>query len=289
VAEGLTTQVPPDAALVIVAAPVNPFLAPEVDTLRRYLDGGGRLLVFLEPDHGQGAGASARKPPPGSVPFTQLLSDYGIDYVPVVQDNDRLYGRRSFTEADHEVLVSIGYETHPSVQGPRANAGQYPLILMGSGAFEVGKAPPGLAVNATIRAMPGTWGDLNGNFRFDPPAEKKGTPVLAVAVDRVQKPGQKGPAPAGPTILAFADADLAANLLLQNRANRLVMEAGVAWVAGQAPPPELPTSEEDVRIQHAKGDDWLWFYLPVVGVPLLVLLIGAIVATRRRRVGGSLA
>ena len=43
-----TPQVPPDAAVVIVASPTKPLLTNEVDALKAFLAGGGRVLVMLE-------------------------------------------------------------------------------------------------------------------------------------------------------------------------------------------------------------------------------------------------
>ena len=39
-------------------------------------------------------------------------------------------------------------------------------------------------------------------------------------------------------------------------------------------PPGLTGKEKDVKIIHAKGDEWVWFYLPVFAVPLLMLGLG---------------
>lgn len=93
----------------------------------------------------------------------------------------------------------------------------------------------------------------------------------------------------GPTILAFADADIASDLLIRNRANKVVMENALRWLTHPGKASVVyPASEEDVRIVHAKGDDWLWFYLPVAGVPCLVLGLGFWrVRTRRRSTGKS--
>ncbi len=82
----------------------------------------------------------------------------------------------------------------------------------------------------------------------------------------------------------FADVDLASDLLIRNRANQGALQDALAWLAAEALPAGLPESEEDVRIRHASADDWLWFYLPVLGVPALVLAIG-LVRTRRGRGG----
>lgn len=284
VGEGLSEGVPEDAALVIVAAPEEPFLPAEADSLRRYLGQGGRLLVFLEPHR--------RPRETGGLPGTpveELLAEYGVTYEPVQQANDRIYGRRTYTRADHALLVTVRYERHPAVATLRRAAGQYPLLLLGAGALREGKAPKDLSLAPTVRAMPGTWGDVDGDFQFDPRRERRGEPVLALAVSagepvtRRRKARQPDAEQPGMRLLVFADADLAADLLIQNRANRQLLEDALGWLVQEDAPVGLPESEEDVRIQHAKADDWLWFYLPVLGVPALVLGLGLYRVGRQRR------
>lgn len=283
--EGLAADLPRDAALVIVLAPTEAFLPGEVAALRVYLEAGGSLLVLLDPESGAGNVSAAR---PGAASLEGLLAGYGLKFRPVVQANDRFYARRTFTQADRGLLVTIGYQSHPSVAALSRNARQNPLLLLGSGAWEKGKPPPHLRVQETIRAMEGTWGDGNGNFAFDKGRESRAQPIVSLAVSpalpRGKQPGVKPPR--GPHILAFADADFALDFLMRNRANRLVVAEAIRWLAGGLPP-GLTGKEKDVQIVHARGDEWVWFYLPVFGMPLLVLGLGYLFSGRpglRRRV-----
>ena len=45
---------PDDAATVMVVGPKKPFLASEIDTLFRYIDKGGKVLFFLDPETNSG-------------------------------------------------------------------------------------------------------------------------------------------------------------------------------------------------------------------------------------------
>lgn len=58
---GLANQVPEDADVVMVLGPTDPFASEEVATLERYVKGGGKLLLALDPDAistGQGVTAA---------------------------------------------------------------------------------------------------------------------------------------------------------------------------------------------------------------------------------------
>jgi hypothetical protein len=285
-AQGLGTAVPDDASLVIIAGAADPFTKAEGQAIRRYLERGGRLLALLEPQPGQ------RTPKQGADPLLEVLEAYGIKFENVIQANDRIFARRTFTVADYALLVTTAYGPHPAANSVRRAPDQFPLLLLTSGALRKGQEPPNLQIREVVKAMPGTWGDRNGNFRFDAPLETRDALALAMGVGPAQTAQSAGKskepkrAPA-PQLLVFADADVASDLLMQNRANSTVLADSVAWLAGDEAPAGLPTSEEDQRIQHAKGDEWLWFYLPVVGVPVLVLLLGTVVVNRRRRLAGS--
>jgi len=51
-AQGLATEVPRDASAVLILGPTAPFLREEVEALVRWVRGGGRLLVALDPESG---------------------------------------------------------------------------------------------------------------------------------------------------------------------------------------------------------------------------------------------
>ena len=114
--------------------------------------------------------------------------------------------------------------------------------------------------------------------------------LLALAIERRKPRGKAAeddaelPLPT-PRILAFADADIASDLFIQNRANQMALLDGIAWLAGDVAPAAVPKEDEDLRIQHLKGDELLWFYLPVFAMPLMVLIAGFVIV---RRAGGGL-
>jgi hypothetical protein len=285
--DGLGTEVPDKADLVLVVGPRLPFRPEEEATLGRYLEHGGKLMVFLEPDAGSAPGLPVpvlSKEPP----LSRLLERYGLRLIATVQANDRVFGRRTQTKADHALLATNRYQSHPSVNSLRRSTSQFPLLFLGTGAFEKTDPPPNLSVKETVKGMPGTWSDTDGNFEFDEKREKRREPILVAAVGPKtppKKPAKDAPAPPPaetplPRLIAFADADVASDLLIQNRANQLVLLDGIAWLAGDAAPASAPTEEEDLKIQHLKGDELIWFYLPVFAVPLLVLLAGLGISRR---------
>ena len=51
-AEGLASDVPRDAAMVVIVGPTKPLLPEEAASLQRYFDKGGRLFIALDPESG---------------------------------------------------------------------------------------------------------------------------------------------------------------------------------------------------------------------------------------------
>ena len=281
--QGLGREVPSDAALVIILGPAEPFLRGEAAALKAYLEKGGRLLVFLDPETAGGAPGPRKR---AAGPLLKLLQGYGLTFTPVVQAHERFYARRTFGKADRGFLVTVAYGNHPSVSALRRKAGQNPLLLLGAGAWQKTKPPAGMNVKTVVKGMGGTWGDLNGNYEFDKGTEKRTQPLLALAVSpkavSLKKAAAGKSAPEGPHIMGFADADFALDFLLQNRSNRLLLAESIRWVTAGDLPPGLTGKEKDVKIIHAKSDEWVWFYLPVFAAPLLVLVLGVWFSGRPR-------
>lgn len=270
-AQGLGRQVPDDAALLIILAPEEPFNPGELKALKKYADGGGRLMIFVDPES-LGTAFRSKK---SAKPITGFLADYGINFIPVIQAHDRYHARRTFTKADRGLLVTVGYQKHPAVQSLRPNANQNPLLLLGSGALQLGKPPPDLQLRPILKGMGGTWADRNGNYEFDRRTEKRTSPLLGVALaprrrGKKDKDGKGG----GPQMLVYADADLAMDFLMRNRANRLLLAEGIRWLTAEDLPSGLTDKGKDVKIIHAKSDELVWFYLPVFAGPLVVLGLG---------------
>lgn len=96
--EGKAPTVPADAAAVVVAGPRKPLLPLEVDALARFIRGGGRALVMLDPEQDGGLGEFLKSM------GVEIRQDIVIDptagvfagnyFMPVVND----YGTHKITE-----------------------------------------------------------------------------------------------------------------------------------------------------------------------------------------------
>ncbi|MBK8481581.1 MAG: Gldg family protein [Proteobacteria bacterium] len=278
-ADGLGSEIPGDATMVLVIGPKQPFLPAESATLAAYLRRGGRALVMLDPDAG--------------VTLDDLLNPFGLKYVAQPLAVEVPLARVSFTQADRQLMVTNRFGTHPSVGTLSRHSTQLVVVMAGAGYLE--QQPPASAlqpaprVSFTVHSLPLAWNDANNNFALDPPGEQRKLYELAAAVEITSpKPSSAPSGSAGETrMIVVADSDLASDGLLFSRAvgNRYLLLDAFKWLGGDERLIGETASEEDIPIAHTRQQDQLWFYLTIFGMPALVLGFGLLYTQRRRRMG----
>lgn len=285
--QGSLHEVPSDAEIVLVLGPTEPFAPEEIEVLRQYANGGGRLLLALDADAlGAGAGQDVLAAPAAQMEhLSQLAGLVGLTYNRRLLVNERQHMRRRADLSDRALLVTNRFSSHASVSTLSRNSNRAAVIVGRSGYLET--PPKGEArVDKAVRAAGGTFFDLNQNYAFDPASEKKGDYTLAAAVSRtLPKPAGAKAEDEAPEMRAFvlADADCLSDLMLANFApNRLLAIDALRWLGGEESYVGEVVSEEDVRIEHTKQKDLVWFYATLFGAPGLVLLAGLAIARRRR-------
>ncbi len=224
IGQGLATDVPDDADMVIVLGPGQPFAPEEIASLKRYAERGGHLLLALDPDaipagelalaaapaaSGSAApaasGAHAPKPTPSAEPagagpepalaksLDALAGVVGLSFSPteLATDDPRYHVRRRANESDRTQLVTNRFSSHASVSTLSRNASRGAAILVfGSGSLERASGSTD-KVDFTVRSMPGTFADENRDYKQEP-NEKRSMYNIAAAVSA---PAMNAPAP----------------------------------------------------------------------------------------------
>jgi len=262
-AQGLASEVPRDAGAVLVLGPTTPFLREEVEALGRWVRGGGRLLVALDPESGS--------------QFDALLQPLGVRFVPTTLVNDRVYVARTHQPSDRAQLVTATFGPHTSVATLVRASGRLPVFLLGSGSLELlTQKPAGVNVVFTVSTLPETFRDLDGNYAFDARTEKRKAWDVAAAITLPRKGSDEGRA------VVLADSDALTDLVLDaNQGNRALGVDSVRWLLGEESL-GAPGGETDFPIQHTHGQEVAWFYVTVFVAPLAVLGAGFWVTRRRR-------
>jgi len=153
------------------------------------------------------------------------------------------------------------------------------VVLFGTGSLKK-LDPNDKTIDFALRTTTSTFPDKNGNLEADS-NEPRASYDLAAAVTRKTSKGEQ-------RSFVIADADLFSDSVLKNvPTNRFLLLDAVRWLGGEESLTGEVNSEEDVRIEHTKEKDVLWFYATILGVPILVLALGLVWARRSKGQGGS--
>ncbi len=271
IGQGLGTKVPGDAGIVFVAGPTEKLLDEEVAALTEYLQGGGHVYVMLDPS----SDADASLAP--------LLKAGGLKYHPELLCNDEVYAVRTHKPADMANIASVSFSSHPSVTTLSRAGGRAAVILPHTGWLEKDGTPAGVTVDFSVRSMPKTWADLDGDFTYKANVEvRKVYDVAAVAQRMVEAKDKKEM-----RLAVLASIDAASDMVIGNRANLFLVLDTIKWLMGDEATAGETAQESDLPIVHTKSEDKLWFYSTIFAAPALVLVMGLLYTRRVRRRRGS--
>lgn len=270
-------QVPQDAAVVIVASPKKPLLTSEVNVLKAYLDGGGRLLVMLEAFQDGG--------------LKGFLAGYGI----TLDDGIILDVNQISQSLRISPVMPLAFQ-YGATRITRDFKNVFTMYPM-SRPLTLGRDVKGVNVLPLVTSMASSYEKLGkewlktGKGDFDPKTDKKG-PFTIGALAEIQltpaKP-EKEPAPAAnkpeenKTYLAvYGDVDFADNAYFNLFGNGDLFLNTVNYLAAE---------EQQIMVREARKAQllvlsgkqiWIMFVVALVWAPL-VLLVAGIWAFRTRR------
>jgi len=270
--EGLEDGVPEDADLVAIVGPSDSFLDAEIEALREYFEGGGAVLVALEPSYSRRRGPG----PDHGTPLQGFLDQFGLKLGAGVLASERSIVSMANKRTDRLNLLTDQFSSHPSTA--TLSEAKLTLFTPSAGYLETTDVS-GVERTVAVRSRSGTWVDRNRDLRHDgkEDEEKKSRPIAAAI--EAERSGERG----GGRGLVAADATLFSDLALSNRGNQQFVHDASQWLVGT---PELTggvNDEQDVRIRHTKQGQAIWFYGTVLGVPLLLFGAGAFRIWRRRK------
>src|SRR5947209_1153131 len=265
------TTVPAGTDLLVVAGPTGSFVKPELDAFSSYLNGGGRMLVMLDPTLGQ-AGAAGLVQTGLEAWLASLGLKAGQDIVVDPSNPLPFFGP--------ETIFSRNFGEHPITKA-LAEANQ-PVLVTLARSMAKGSAP-GLKVTELMRTSTEGWGETNlanlEKVSRDPQDVPGPVPLAAAAESDPPPVGRKGL-----RLVAFGDSDFATNQLLQaNVANAVLLSNAFNWLVEREALLGIPPKKtEQVRLTLT-GDEFRRVWLLAAALPLLAVILGAAVFSRRRR------
>lgn len=256
--DGLGTAVPKDATVLMIIGPQKPFLPEESAAINKYIEGGGRVLMALDPEN--------------KVDMKEILEPLMLEYKAVNLASDVAFVPRNHTDADHYIAVTATYTSHPSVTTLQRLGSRAPVVLPGVGWVNTRRdRPKEVVVDSPIKAHFSAYEDKNGNFKQDADEQKRAWEVGATAV---KKEGR---------VFVLADSDAFSDDAIRVAANQLMTLDITHWLMGDETFQGVVSTEADVPISHTRKQDVLWFYSTIFVAPAAVVALGMSVTRGSRR------
>ncbi|MDZ7289108.1 MAG: GldG family protein [candidate division KSB1 bacterium] len=265
-----TTGIPPDCSVLVVAGAQTPFLPPEMDKVKNYLQKGGAALFLLEPD-----------PAPS---FNEILADYGIqgdkNFIVDFSGIGQLFG------AGPDMPVVASYSRHTITE----KFGNFMTAFPSARSLTVmNEKPTGVTVEAFASTSVNSWGETSAEelrarqVKPDPVDRRGPLPIGVAATKSVSSTGSSTGGSQNSRLVVFGDSDFSANYLFGFQKNGDLFMNALSWLAEEedliAIPPKNP---EDRRISLTASGSRVILLVSLILLPLAAFAT-AIGVYRRRR------
>ena len=255
--------IPADAATVVIAGPKIPLRAAEAESLKQFLDRGGRLAVLADPHIDTG--------------LEPLLARWGVTLGPgvIVDQEGRTFG------GSYTLPLITTYSVHEIVRELKL-----PTLFPEARPLSLDLKSPTTGLISLAQTSSQSWAELDVQVRppqYDPNRERRGPFVLAVAAaPRDMLADVKG----SPRMIVVGDSDFLSNVYFNFSGNRDLFLNMLNWLmqgldSYTIRPQPVNVSPIILSEQQARA----LFVVPVVAVPLLITVTGwGIWRYRRMRV-----
>jgi ABC-type uncharacterized transport system involved in gliding motility auxiliary subunit len=267
------SAVPPDTAVLVIAAPQVDVLPGEAAHIVEYLERGGSLLWLTDPDHGVR----------GLEPLAQQLGlrfERGV----VVDPNVSQVGQMLFGTDDPRVALVARYPAHEITRNFELNT-LFPL----AGGLRPDAAGEWRAT-ALLETLSNTWlesGKVSGKITFDEDADQPGPVTIGVALSRPLPSGGDAAAEAPAATqraVIVADGDFLSNGFLGLGGNLQLALNIINWLSSDDALIDIPArTAPDLTLQLSSTGTGVIGFGFLLLVPALLFGSGLFIWFRRRR------
>ncbi len=270
------TEIPEDAALLIIAGPQGRCSPAEQETLRRYLNNrAGRLLVLLAPGYPYG--------------LETLFFDWGI-----LADDVLIIDPSAAGQSDTGDLILRANTAHPITRILADNH-----IVLRFGPSRQVRTDPGRTLDPALSAIPllatspAAWGERNYRNTQTPPRYDEGVDLrgfdgngltVATASERSTARTNLPFSIRGGRLVAYGSADWIANGRLAAGGNLTLILSSINWLIDRDTQLNIqPRPIQRYQLILSQAQIARLRYALVFGLPSLAALLGLIVYWTRRR------
>jgi ABC-type uncharacterized transport system involved in gliding motility auxiliary subunit len=262
-------EVPADCTVLVVAGPTGDYIQPEVDAVKKYVEGGGRALFMLDPPLKIG-----RKQISDNSALGDLLASWGVS-----ADKDLLLDESAASQVfggGPAAPVVMQYDSHPIVNDLANSSTEFPL----SRSLETKNTD-----KTTVSKLFSTSADsfatsdlASAEIRINPAKDKHGPFTLAAAGTFTgAKPGESG------RFVVVGNSSWATNETLGFSGNRNLLLNMINWLSSDEDLISIrPKEPEDRRITLTRAQFRLLQTVSQIFLPMIVIIGGVMVWLRRR-------
>lgn len=252
----MTSTIPSDAAALVIAGPQMAYAEEERKTLASYLDGGGKLMVLLDPAVGADLNA--------------VLEPYGVRF-----RNDLVVDLYSSFFGDPLTPLTARYPYSAITKDMTGLTSFFPYARS---VERLGSTPEGVTIVDLVTTSDRSWGETNLTQRqVQQDANDTSGPLTLAA--QVQQDNTR--------LVLVGDSDFAANSVLNSVrgafGNADLFVNAVNWLAEEESLIAIGPKSPDVRtVFLTPAQMRLILYTSALVLPAMVLVIGLAVWWRRR-------
>jgi ABC-type uncharacterized transport system involved in gliding motility auxiliary subunit len=259
-------EIPSDCSMVIVAGPKNDYLPQEVDTIRKYVSGGGRAMFMLDP--------AVDLPE-----LSKLLADWNVTV-----RNDLVIDENPIAQlsgAEPTMPLILKYGSSPIVQPTARQASLFPFTR----SFAVGKEyKAGVSTDSLCETSEASFGVADFNPKMHQVSFRAGKdfkgPLTVAVSGTLSGEGEKK---AEGRFIALGTSMFPANAFLGFAANRDLFMNMVDWLSADVDMISVrPKPPESQHLLMSAAQMSKVFWLGVIGLPLLIVVAGTMVWWERR-------
>lgn len=273
----LSENFPANCSLLIVPGPRKALLPNELETLKNYLNKGGRIFFMVDPETTSG--------------LESWLAEYGfkLENDLVVDTVSRLLG------GDYFMPVVTEYNYHEITRNFRY-ATFFPLAR----SVEIAETKPeGMTLTSIAKTSPNSWSERQLDQKevsFDKNKDKQGPISLAVVGTKkitetteaksTSEPGSKEssqPQSKEARLAVFGDSDFITNRYYNLSGNGNLFLNTVNWLTEESDLISIqPRTQSPRTIQLTPSQGRLLMFISIILLPLIVLITGLTIWLRRR-------
>lgn len=254
-------SIPDSCSVLAVISPKTNLFPAEIDTIKAYVENGGKLLLMTDPDHPESVASLA----------AHFHVSVGNDLVIDASGVGQLFG------AGPAMPLVTNYPENHVITGDFGNVMTF--YPQASSVFPLDEKG-GYNMTELLKTSGNSWAEADyagGRVSFDEEEDTPGPVTLAVIAS---KDVVKGKAVAA----IFGDSDFARNGYFNSQGNSNLFLNTVNFLAEEEDLISIrPREIEDRRLTMTQADVSTLLYLVVILIPVLMIIIGVVVYYRRNK------